>query len=49
VEADRSVAASELDAIDGEVSGLIERAVTDAKASAPPAPADLYSDVYINY
>jgi TPP-dependent pyruvate/acetoin dehydrogenase alpha subunit len=49
VEADRSVAAAELDAIDGEVSALIERAVTDAKASAPPAPADLYSDVYINY
>jgi pyruvate dehydrogenase E1 component alpha subunit len=46
---DRSVPASELDAIDAEVSALIERAVLEAKASPPPSPADLYSDVYINY
>jgi pyruvate dehydrogenase E1 component alpha subunit len=46
---DRSVPASELDAIDAEVSALIERAVVEAKASPPPSPADLYSDVYINY
>ena len=34
---------------DAEVSAIIERAVVDAKASPAPAPADLYSDVYINY
>jgi acetoin:2,6-dichlorophenolindophenol oxidoreductase subunit alpha len=39
----------ELDAIDSEVSALIERAVVEAKASPPPVEADLYSDVYINY
>jgi TPP-dependent pyruvate/acetoin dehydrogenase alpha subunit len=49
VAADGSVAAAELDAIDAEVSALIERAVVEAKASPPPAPAALYSDVYINY
>jgi TPP-dependent pyruvate/acetoin dehydrogenase alpha subunit len=46
---DRSVAIVDLDLIDAEVSTLIERAVTEAKAAPPPAPADLYSDVYINY
>jgi pyruvate dehydrogenase E1 component alpha subunit len=49
VASDRSVEAADLDAIDSEVPALIERAVVDAKASPPPAPADLYSDVYINY
>jgi TPP-dependent pyruvate/acetoin dehydrogenase alpha subunit len=48
-EADRTVAQSDLDAIDGEVLTLIDRAVTEAKAAAPPAEADLYSDVYIQY
>ena len=46
---DGKVAVAELDAIDAEVSALIERAVVEAKASPPPAPAALYSDVYINY
>lgn len=44
-----TVAALELNAIDAEVGALIERAVVEAKASPPPAAADLYSDVYINY
>ena len=48
-EADRTVAQSDLDAIDGEVLTLIDRAVTEAKAAAPPVEADLYSDVYIQY
>jgi len=48
-EADRTVAQSDLDAIDGEVLTLIDRAVTEAKAAAPPVEVDLYSDVYIQY
>ena len=48
-EADRRVAQSDLDAVDGEVLALIDRAVTEAKAAAPPVEADLYSDVYIQY
>jgi TPP-dependent pyruvate/acetoin dehydrogenase alpha subunit len=48
-EADRRVAQSDLDAIDAEVLTLIDRAVTEAKAAAPPIEADLYSDVYIQY
>ena len=49
VEADRSVAAGDLDATDVDVSALIDRAVAEAKAAAPPVEADLYSDVYIQY
>jgi TPP-dependent pyruvate/acetoin dehydrogenase alpha subunit len=49
MEADRAVASADLDAIDVEVAALIERSVVEAKASPPPAPSDLYSDVYINY
>jgi TPP-dependent pyruvate/acetoin dehydrogenase alpha subunit len=48
-EADRTVAQSDLDAIDVEVLTLIDGAVTEAKAAAPPVEADLYSDVYIQY
>jgi pyruvate dehydrogenase E1 component alpha subunit len=48
-EADRTVAQSDLDSIDGEVLRLIDQAVTEAKAAAPPLEADLYSDVYIQY
>jgi TPP-dependent pyruvate/acetoin dehydrogenase alpha subunit len=39
----------ELDAIDSEVLALIERAVAEARASSPPAEADLYADVYAEY
>ena len=46
---DRSVSAAALDAIDTEVLALIERAVTDAKAAAPPPDSDLTTDVYIRY
>jgi TPP-dependent pyruvate/acetoin dehydrogenase alpha subunit len=49
MEADRAVESADLDAIDVEVAALIERSVVEAKASPPPAPSDLYSDVYINY
>ena len=48
-EADRSVAQADLDAIDGEAVAIIDAAVRDAKAAAPPVEADLYSDVYIQY
>jgi pyruvate dehydrogenase E1 component alpha subunit len=49
VEADGSAGLAELDAIDAEAGALIDGAVKDAKAAAPPVEADLYSDVYIQY
>ena len=49
VEADLSIPLTELDAIDADVAVRVERAVVDAKASAPPPVADLYTDVYIRY
>ena len=49
METDRAVVQGRLEAIDAEVGALIERAVAEAKASAPPVEADLYSDVYIQY
>ncbi len=41
--------ADQLDAIDGEVSELIDEAVAEAAAAPPPGPEDLVSDVYISY
>ena len=41
--------AAELQAIDHEVLGLIERAVTEAKAAPLPTQADLLTDVYVKY
>jgi pyruvate dehydrogenase E1 component alpha subunit len=41
--------AAELQAIDHEVLGLIERAVTEAKAAPLPTQADLLTDVYVRY
>jgi pyruvate dehydrogenase E1 component alpha subunit len=43
------IAAAELQAIDHEVLGLIERAVTEAKAAPLPTAADLLTDVYVKY
>ncbi len=40
---------SELDAVDGEVLELIDRAVAEAKAAPPPTEADLLTDVYVSY
>jgi TPP-dependent pyruvate/acetoin dehydrogenase alpha subunit len=40
---------AELDAVDDEVSGLIEQAVATARAAAPPDAAALLSDVYVSY
>src|SRR5271170_4032606 len=40
---------AELDMVDGEVAALIERAVETAQAGAPPAEADLLTDVYVSY
>jgi len=40
---------ADLDRIDGEVLELIEEAVREAKASPPPKPQDVLTDVYINY
>jgi pyruvate dehydrogenase E1 component alpha subunit len=47
--ADRSVEQTSLDAIDSQVAVLIDRAVAESKAAAPPVEADLYTDVYIKY
>ncbi len=41
--------AAELDAIDSEVMGLIDRAVAEARAAAPPDPATVADDVYADY
>ena len=41
--------ASALDAVDAEVAALIDRAVETARAAAPPAEADLLTDVYVSY
>jgi pyruvate dehydrogenase E1 component alpha subunit len=41
--------AAELDAIDSDVLGLIERAVSEAKKAPQPTAADLTTDVYVNY
>jgi acetoin:2,6-dichlorophenolindophenol oxidoreductase subunit alpha len=41
--------AAELDTLDTEMTGLVDRAVAQAKAAAPPGEADLHSDVYIRY
>lgn len=41
--------AAELQAIDHEVLGLIERAVTEARAAPLPTQADLLTDVYVKY
>ncbi len=43
------IGAAELQAIDHEVLGLIERAVTEAKAAPLPTQADLLTDVYVKY
>ena len=40
---------ADLDAVDAEVLALIDRAVQEAKASAPPAEADILADVYAEY
>ena len=43
------ISAAELTAIDHEVLGLIETAVTQAKAAPVPTEADLLTDVYVRY
>ena len=43
------ISAAELKAIDGEVLGLIEEAVKQAKAAPLPTAADLTTDVYVSY
>ena len=43
------ISAAELQAIDNDVLGLIERAVTQAKAAPLPSAADLTTDVYVAY
>src|SRR5262249_21941188 len=39
----------ELDAVDAEVAGLIEKAVAAARAAEPPPSAALLTDVYVSY
>jgi acetoin:2,6-dichlorophenolindophenol oxidoreductase subunit alpha len=46
---DGSVEPTSLDAIDAQVAVLIDRAVAESKAAAPPVESDLYTDVYIQY
>ncbi|GAA2893045.1 thiamine pyrophosphate-dependent dehydrogenase E1 component subunit alpha [Streptomyces mexicanus] len=41
--------AAALDGIDGEVAGLIEAAVTEAKQAPTPTAEDLTTDVYVTY
>lgn len=43
------LSAADLQAIDHEVLGLIERAVVEAKGAPLPTQADLLTDVYVNY
>ena len=45
----RLITDDELKAIDHEVLGLIERAVSEAKAAPNPTAADLTKDVYVKY
>ncbi len=40
---------SALDQVDAEVAKLIDEAVDEARAAAPPAPEDVLEDVYISY
>jgi pyruvate dehydrogenase E1 component alpha subunit len=40
---------TELDAIDGEVTALIEKSVATSRAAVPPSAADLLTDVYVSY
>jgi TPP-dependent pyruvate/acetoin dehydrogenase alpha subunit len=40
---------SALDAVDGEVAALIDRAIAEAKAAARPSAYDVLEDVYISY
>ena len=49
VEADKLLDIAKLDEVDDEVMALIDEAVEAAKASAPPTPEDVLTDVYINY
>jgi pyruvate dehydrogenase E1 component alpha subunit len=41
--------AAALDAVDDEVAALIDRAVSEARAGAPPDESALLSDVYVSY
>jgi pyruvate dehydrogenase E1 component alpha subunit len=43
------ISQSELDAIDREVTGLIDEAVAFARAAPAPQPEDLMNDVYVAY
>ena len=40
---------ADLDAIDAEVAVLIDEAVAEARAAAPPDPATVADDVYVSY
>src|SRR5271165_1997703 len=40
---------ADLDAVDGEVATLIDKAVDEAKAAPLPTEADLLTDVYVRY
>ena len=40
---------AQLDEVDAEVGGLIDRSVEEAKAAPKPGAADLLTDVYVSY
>ena len=41
--------AAQLDAVDAEVTSLIDEAVDEAKAAPPPPAEELLTDVYVSY
>ena len=43
------VSKKDLDAIDKEVSDLIDKSVEESRAAAPPTADDVLTDVYIDY
>lgn len=47
--ADGSLDAATFDAIDAQVMELIDEAVEEAQAAAPPSPSELLDDVYVTY
>jgi pyruvate dehydrogenase E1 component alpha subunit len=49
VTAEGLLTAAALDAADADVLALIDRSVAAARTAAPPAAADLLTDVYVSY
>jgi pyruvate dehydrogenase E1 component alpha subunit len=41
--------ADALDAVDAEVAALVDQAIVEARAAAPPDPSELLTHVYVSY